>query len=270
MPTAFERSDHDLELVSINDLADTKSNALLFQYDSTHGRFPGTVEVGDHHLPPERAVGLHQRTALGDARIGDADLHRAAFGGGAGGTGPQKTVALERDHAEEQNKPLPPRPMLFSKASTCLQAPGMAIELPEELTQVDAEGELAVIISKPGRSISRDQAAQHIAGYTCFNDVSDRDAQYSDRQYFRGKSIDTGGPCGPWLGTPDELPPLAAGLAIEGRLNGAVMQRSDTSRMIFPVDELISYASSHMTLMPGDIIATGTPEQLAGAPGSGP
>jgi 2,4-diketo-3-deoxy-L-fuconate hydrolase len=164
-----------------------------------------------------------------------------------------------RDHAEEQNKPLPPRPMLFSKASTCLQAPGLPIELPEDLTQVDAEGELAVIISKPGRRIPREKAAEHIAGYTCFNDVSDREAQYADKQFFRGKSIDTGGPCGPWLVTPDELPEFAHGLAVKCWWNDELMQSSNTDQLIFPVDELIAHASRNMTLLPGDIISTGTP-----------
>lgn len=164
-----------------------------------------------------------------------------------------------RDHAEEQNKPLPPRPMLFSKASTCLQAPNMAIELPEDLTQVDAEGELAVIISKPGRSIKRADAAGHIAGYTCFNDVSDREAQYADKQFFRGKSMDTGGPCGPWLVTPDELPEFAHGLKVTCHWNDTLMQTSNTDQLIFPVDELIAHASKYMTLLPGDIISTGTP-----------
>jgi 2,4-diketo-3-deoxy-L-fuconate hydrolase len=164
-----------------------------------------------------------------------------------------------RDHAEEQNKPLPPRPMLFSKASTCLQAPEMPIELPEDLTQVDAEGELAVIISKPGRGITREKAAEHIAGYTCFNDVSDREAQYADKQFFRGKSIDTGGPCGPWLVTPDELPRFAHGLKVRCWWNDVLMQESNTDQLIFPVDELIAHASRNMTLLPGDIISTGTP-----------
>jgi len=164
-----------------------------------------------------------------------------------------------RDHAEEQNKPLPPRPMLFSKASTCLQVPGGPIELPEDLQQVDAEGELAVIIGRPGRAIARENAADHIAGYTCFNDVSDREAQYADKQYFRGKSLDTGGPCGPWIVTPDELPPLAHGLRVTCRWNDVVMQDSNTDQLIFPVDDLIAHVSRHMTLLPGDIISTGTP-----------
>ena len=175
---------------------------------------------------------------------------------------PSKIICVGRnylEHAQEQNKDLPTRPMLFSKASTCLQAPGKPIELPEDLLRVDAEGELAVIIGKPGRRISREQAADHIAGYTCFNDVSDREAQYADKQFFRGKSIDTGGPCGPWIVTPDELPPLAHGLKITCHWNDTLMQQSNTDKLIFPVDEVIAHASRNMTLLPGDIIATGTP-----------
>ncbi len=175
---------------------------------------------------------------------------------------PSKIIAVGlnyRDHAEEQNKKLPERPMLFSKASTCLQMPGGPIELLPECKMVDAEAELAVIIGKPGRSIARENAHEHIAGYTCFNDVSDREAQYSDRQYFRGKSMDTGGPCGPWIVTPDELPDFGHGLDITCHWNDTLMQTSNTNQLIFPVDELISYISRTMTLMPGDIITTGTP-----------
>ncbi len=175
---------------------------------------------------------------------------------------PSKIIAVGlnyRDHAEEQNKPLPPRPMLFSKAPSCLQIPGGPIELPEELDQVDAEAELAIVIGRPGKRISRERARDHIAGYTCFNDISDRAAQFADKQFFRGKSIDTGGPCGPWIVTPDELPDLASGLAIRCRWNGEIMQESNTRQLIFPVDELISHASANMTLLPGDIISTGTP-----------
>ncbi len=177
-------------------------------------------------------------------------------------TAPSKIIAVGlnyRDHALEQNKPLPERPLLFAKAPSCLQGPTGPIRLDADLTQVDAEAELAVVIGRPGRAIPRERARDHIAGYMCFNDVSDRDAQYSDKQWFRGKSIDTGGPCGPWLVTPDELPDLARGLAVTGRVNGQVLQSSNTDQLIFPVDELIRWASLHMTLLPGDIISTGTP-----------
>jgi len=175
---------------------------------------------------------------------------------------PQKIIAVGRNyraHAAEQNRPVPAAPMLFSKAPSCLQRHEGPIEITDELDRVDAEAELAVVIGKSGRAIARADAADHIAGYMCFNDVSDRTAQQADKQFFRGKSIDTGGPCGPWIVTPDELPPLASDLAITCRWNGKVMQEGNTRDLIFPVDELVAHTSSNMTLLPGDIIATGTP-----------
>ena len=175
---------------------------------------------------------------------------------------PSKIIAVGlnyRDHAEEQNKQPPAQPMLFSKASTCLQSHNGPIVLEPDLTRVDAEAELAVVIGRAGRGIAREDAEAYIAGYMCFNDVSDREAQRTDKQFFRAKSLDTGGPCGPWLVTPDELPPLAHGLAIRGLLNGEIVQQSNTDQLIFPVDELIRFASRHMTLLPGDILCTGTP-----------
>jgi 2-keto-4-pentenoate hydratase/2-oxohepta-3-ene-1,7-dioic acid hydratase in catechol pathway len=177
-------------------------------------------------------------------------------------TSPSKIIAVGlnyRDHAEEQNKQPPSHPMLFSKASTCLQADGGPIVIDPDLTEMDAEAELAVVIGKAGRRISRAEAPDHIAGYMCFNDVSNREAQRADKQFFRAKSVDTSGPCGPWIVTPDELPPLAHGLEITGTLNGETVQSSNTDQLIFPVDELIRFASQHMTLLPGDILSTGTP-----------
>ena len=177
-------------------------------------------------------------------------------------TNPSKIIAVGlnyRDHAQEQGKPPPPAPVLFAKAPSCLQGPYGPIVLDAGLDQVDAEAELAVVIGRAGRAIPPAHAAEHIAGYMCFNDVSDRRAQYADKQWFRGKSLDTGGPCGPWLVTPDELPPLGAGLAVRALWNDTVMQDSNTSQLIFPVDELIAHASRHMTLLPGDILSTGTP-----------
>ncbi|PID80439.1 5-carboxymethyl-2-hydroxymuconate isomerase [bacterium DOLZORAL124_64_63] len=165
-----------------------------------------------------------------------------------------------QDHAEEQKRTAPTAPILFSKAATCLQVPGGPVEIPDFCRHMDAEGELAVIIGKPGLGIPREKAGEHIVGYTCFNDISDREAQRADRQFFRGKSMDTSGPCGPWIVTPDELPdPLARGLDITCRWNGSLMQSSNTDQLIFPVDELVSYISRTITLLPGDIISTGTP-----------
>jgi len=164
-----------------------------------------------------------------------------------------------RDHAAEQNRPLPEQPMLFGKAPSSLQTHDGPIQLAADLTQVDAEAELAVVIGKPARAVPRERAGEHIAGYTCFNDVSDREAQRRDRQFFRGKSLDTGGPCGPWIVTGDELPPEALGLRIRCWWNGDLMQDSDTGQLAFSPHALVEHASRHMTLFPGDIIATGTP-----------
>jgi 2-keto-4-pentenoate hydratase/2-oxohepta-3-ene-1,7-dioic acid hydratase in catechol pathway len=163
------------------------------------------------------------------------------------------------DHAAEQNRKPPEKPMFFGKAPSSLQAHDGPIGLTDDLTQVDAEAELAVVICKPARAVSRDQVADVIAGYTCFNDVTNREAQRGDKQFFRGKSIDTGGPCGPWIVTPDELPPEALGLAIRCLWNDTVMQESSTEQLVFSPHVLVEHASRHMTLFPGDIIATGTP-----------
>ncbi|MBD3220804.1 hypothetical protein GF314_06140 [bacterium] len=163
------------------------------------------------------------------------------------------------DHAAEQNRQPPAQPMLFGKAPSCLQAHDGPIGLTDDLTQVDAEAELAVVIGKPARAVSREEAGEVIAGYTCFNDVTNREAQRGDKQFFRGKSIDTGGPCGPWVVTPDELPPEALGLSIRCLWNDEVMQESSTDQLIFSPHALVEHASRHMTLFPGDVIATGTP-----------
>ena len=164
-----------------------------------------------------------------------------------------------RDHALEQNKSLPDQPMLFGKAPSSLQTHDGPIMLTEDLAQVDAEAELAIVIGKPARAIHRQDAGSYIAGYTCFNDVSNREAQRLDRQYFRGKSIDTGGPCGPWIVTPDELPREALGLHIRCLWNDTLMQDSNTDQLAFGPHALVEHASRHMTLFPGDIILTGTP-----------
>jgi 2-keto-4-pentenoate hydratase/2-oxohepta-3-ene-1,7-dioic acid hydratase in catechol pathway len=164
-----------------------------------------------------------------------------------------------RDHAAEQNRPLPERPMLFGKSPGCLQTHDGPIRLTEDLTQVDAEAELAVVIGKPARAVRAEDAGEVIAGYTCFNDVSNREAQRSDRQFFRGKSLDTGGPCGPWIVTPDELPTEAIGLRVRCWWNDDLMQDSNTDQLTFTPHQLVEHASRHMTLFPGDLIATGTP-----------
>ena len=164
-----------------------------------------------------------------------------------------------RDHAAEQNRPLPEQPMLFGKSPGSLQTHDGPIRLTADLTEVDAEAELAIVIGKPARAVPADRAGEVIAGYTVFNDVTNREAQRRDRQFFRGKSIDTGGPCGPWITTPDELPDQALGLRIQCWWNDDLMQSSNTDQLAFTPHQLVAHASRHMTLFPGDIIATGTP-----------
>lgn len=161
------------------------------------------------------------------------------------------------DHAEEQNEPLPERPILFGKAPTSVTDPEAPIIHPSDVEQVDYEVELAAVIGRTARAVDTSDARDYVAGYTVHHDVSARDAQFDDGQWFRGKSFDTFAPIGPTLVSGDALNPND--LAVELRVNGEVKQRSTTAEFIFDVDELVSYVSRAMTLRPGDIISTGTP-----------
>jgi 2-keto-4-pentenoate hydratase/2-oxohepta-3-ene-1,7-dioic acid hydratase in catechol pathway len=174
---------------------------------------------------------------------------------------PDKIVCLGLNyagHAREQGREPPEHPIIFAKAPTALCGPYDNIVIRPGVEDVDAEAELAVIIGRRGTMIPEEKARDYIAGFTAFNDVSARRIQRGDRQWFRGKSFDTFGPCGPCLVTPDEIGDHA-GLRIVQRLNGTVMQESTTADMVFGVEAIVSFVSSAMTLMPGDIIATGTP-----------
>ena len=161
------------------------------------------------------------------------------------------------DHAAESATAPPTSPLLFSKASSSIVGPDDDIIVPtDETAQVDYEVELALVIARPCRKVSVAQAADNILGYTVCNDISARDAQFQDGQWHRGKSFDTFGPLGPWIvdglgGAPD--------LAITCMLNGEVMQADRTSSMAFSPSEIVAYVSRFMTLLPGDVIATGTP-----------
>lgn len=174
---------------------------------------------------------------------------------------PSKIICLGlnyADHAREQKKEPPDSPMLFAKAPSALNGPFDDIVIREGVENVDAEAELAVVIGREGSAIPIDEAQNYIAGYMVFNDVSARKIQRADRQWFRGKSFDTFAPCGPWLITPDEIGD-PQNLPIRQRLNGSIMQESNTSEMKFSVYDIVSFISGSMTLMPGDTIATGTP-----------
>ena len=176
---------------------------------------------------------------------------------------PQKIVAIGlnyMDHCREQNVAVPTSPLVFAKFPSSIIGPEDAICYDPSLTsQVDWEAELGVIIGKRARRVSRAEALSYVFGYTPLNDVSARDLQFGDRQWVRGKSLDTFCPVGPAIITADEIPDPQA-LHILSRVNGVIMQNSSTSEMIFPVDELIAFLSNAFTLEPGDIIATGTPD----------
>jgi 2-keto-4-pentenoate hydratase/2-oxohepta-3-ene-1,7-dioic acid hydratase in catechol pathway len=162
------------------------------------------------------------------------------------------------DHAREQGIEPPKEPLFFLKSCNTICGPGDPIRLPPNSTQVDYEAEFAVIIGKGGSRIPVDKAYEHVAGYMILNDVSARDMQFGDKQWFRGKSCDTFAPCGPWIVTKDEVPD-PHNLRISLTLNGQTMQDSSTSNLIFSVPHLISYLSQSLTWEPGDLISTGTP-----------
>jgi 2-keto-4-pentenoate hydratase/2-oxohepta-3-ene-1,7-dioic acid hydratase in catechol pathway len=163
-----------------------------------------------------------------------------------------------RDHAAESKMPIPERPVIFSKFSTGVIAPGEAVILPATSTQVDYEAELAVVIGSRAKNVSAARALDYVLGYTAFNDVSARDFQFADGQWQRGKSCDTFAPMGPAIVTTDDVPDPHK-LSIKLILNGKPMQDSNTDQLIFGVPELIEFLSETITLEPGDVIATGTP-----------
>lgn len=170
------------------------------------------------------------------------------------------------DHAKESGQAPPPEPVLFNKLHTAVSAHGDPIVLPRVSNEVDYEAELVVVIGKRGRYIPVEQARQHIAGYTVGHDVSARDWQLRKPggQWLLGKSFDTFGPFGPHLVTSDEVGD-PGNLRIQLRINGQTMQDSNTKQLIFTVDQLVAYISQVCTLLPGDVIFTGTPPGVGAA-----
>ncbi len=218
-----------------------------------HGLIEGDEVAALEEMPfaaPGIPRPLHERLPLSQVRLLAPAL-------------PSKIVGVGlnyRAHAEEMRKPLPAQPLIFLKPPSALLDPERAIALPPESGEVHFESELALVIGRETRRVTPREARACIFGYTCFNDVTARDIQRAETQYTRAKGFDTFAPFGPWIET--ELDPTH--LSIEGRLDGTVRQRGNTSDMIFDVFELVSFISRGMTLMPGDVITTGTP------PGVGP
>jgi len=175
---------------------------------------------------------------------------------------PSKIVAIGlnyKDHAAEQNKPLPREPMVFLKPSTAVIAPGDAIRLPSGIGRIDFESELAVVIGRRATKVPKERALDYVLGYTCANDVTARDLQRQGIQYSHCKGYDTFAPLGPCIAVGID----AGNLAIEGWQNDQRRQCSSTTQLIFDVAALVAYTSGIMTLLPGDILSTGTPSGIA-------
>jgi acylpyruvate hydrolase len=214
---------------------------------------PGRLNALRLHQPDEEMLSKYRRAGalhpIRNVALNSPVLH------------PGKILAVGLNyaaHASEGGRKPPERPLIFSKNVTALIGPGDPIRLPRISDKVDYEAELAVVIGKQGRSIASINAYEHIAGYTIMNDVTARDLQRSESQWARAKGLDTFAPCGPWLVTADEMTDPHS-LDISLRVNGEARQRSNTSDLIFKIPSLIEFISEDLTLLPGDIISTGTP-----------
>jgi 2-keto-4-pentenoate hydratase/2-oxohepta-3-ene-1,7-dioic acid hydratase in catechol pathway len=177
---------------------------------------------------------------------------------------PSKIVAIGlnyRDHALETNKPLPREPMMFLKPSTAVIGPGEPIVIPDGVGRVDHEAECGVVIGRKAWQVSAKEAPSYVLGLTCLNDVTARELQAKDVQYTRAKGFDTFAPLGPCVAAGVDYH-AAEGLRVEGWVNGERRQGSSTKELVFGIDQLIAFITSVMTLMPGDVIATGTPSGI--------
>lgn len=182
------------------------------------------------------------------------------FGCPVAGVGKFIAIGLNfADHAAEAGAPIPKEPIVFMKVTSCIQGPDDAVMLPKGSTKTDWEVELGIVIGTKARYVSKKDAPNYVAGYCVINDVSEREFQLErGSQWDKGKGCDTFGPIGPWLVTPDEIENVQR-LGMWLDLNGKRMQTGNTRTMIFDCAKLVSYVSQFMTLMPGDVITTGTP-----------
>ncbi len=213
----------------------------------------GTYRLIDGDVSADGLASLKQRAAAA-AKDGPSIVPARILAPVA----PSKVVAIGlnyKDHAAEMNKPLPAEPLMFLKPSTAVIGPGDAIRIPPDAGRIDHEAELGVVIGKRASRVLAGNALEHVLGFTCLNDVTARELQRKDVQYTRGKGFDTFAPIGPCVAI--GVDPSA--LDIEGWVNGERRQASNTRQLIFSVEQIIAFASGVMTLLPGDVIATGTP-----------
>ena len=239
----------------------TADHVLLARLDGEGSAVPLAVEDPSPGVDALRALLARGADLTAAAPVGDvvpAGEYRLLSPVRA----PEKVLAIGlnyRDHARESGAELPTSPLLFAKTPNSVVGPDDEIRWSGAASdQVDYEAELAVVIGRTARRVEVGDALDHVLGYTCCNDVSARDVQFADGQWTRGKSFDTFCPLGPWIVTADDLPDPQA-LAVRCRLNGELLQDGTTADMVFPVAELVSRLSQVMTLVPGDVIATGTP-----------
>ena len=222
--------------------------SALLQSDDTTWQLVGSVAAWAEALPDPAGASLRQ--PLAQVRLAPPLAN------------PSKIICVGlnyHDHCREQNIEVPDRPILFAKFPSSIIGPGDEITWPPDAShKVDYEAELAVVIGREGRHIPIEQAYDYVAGYTIVNDVSARDVQFADEQWVRGKSFDTFCPMGPYLLTADEVPDPHT-LRIRCWVNGELRQDSNTRELIFKVPDLLAYISKTCTLMPGDILSTGTP-----------
>jgi 2-keto-4-pentenoate hydratase/2-oxohepta-3-ene-1,7-dioic acid hydratase in catechol pathway len=172
---------------------------------------------------------------------------------------PSKLVCIGRnyaDHADEMDSDLPDRPMLFLKPPNTLASHGATVTLPRGKERVDHEAELGVVVGAQARRVSADEAMEHVAGFTCVNDLSNRDDQRAEQNWVRGKAFDGAAPVGPVLADPDHVPDDAY---VRARVDGETRQDGSRSQLIFSVPELVAEITTYLTLEPGDVISTGTP-----------
>jgi 2-keto-4-pentenoate hydratase/2-oxohepta-3-ene-1,7-dioic acid hydratase in catechol pathway len=178
---------------------------------------------------------------------------------------PPKIICLAfnyYDHARDAGLTPSDEPVIFIKPRTTLNHPFSDVKCPRFVQRLDYEAELAIVIGKDTKNIEPERASESIFGYTILHDVSARDIQFKDKQFTRGKGIDTFAPCGPWITTKDEIPD-PQNLQIITKVNGEIRQNSSSSKMVIPIDRIISSLSNVMTLESGDIISTGTPAGVA-------
>ncbi|WP_415381852.1 fumarylacetoacetate hydrolase family protein [Halosimplex sp. TS25] len=200
------------------------------------------------------AAGPYGRIAFGDETFDPEEVDILAP------CEPTKIICVGRnyaDHADERDEEVPDRPLLFIKTPNTVATHGSTVTLPAGKERVEYEAELGVVIGEQCRNVDAVNAEDVIAGYTCFNDLSNRDDQDIEQNWVRGKAFDNAAPIGPVIATPEHL---ADDATIEARVNGETRQSSTIDRMIFSIPELIEEITTYMTLEPGDVIATGTPE----------